>query len=106
MKNRIQHNGTIAVNQVIRFKTEDIALIKVIGSAFTATLQSLDTAEDTEKADKLTPADSDYTDLLDAGGATSFTQLLNYQYTLGGGFYALKFTAATGTIKITITEKQ
>lgn len=95
MRNNVLYNGTLTTDQVVRVDIKVSALLKVSGSAFSATLQSLDIDSEASRSD------SDYSDL---APAVTLTETANYQQTLGKGFYALKFASSTGTIKVLVAK--
>ncbi len=85
---------------LVRVKVRTSSFIKVKGSSFTATLQSLDGNGDGTERQIDAALSADFTDITPT---VTLDQDNNYRQTLGGGNYALRFTAGTGEIVVTET---
>lgn len=101
MNTRQVYSGTPATDEVVKLQCNSEAFIFVDGTSFTATLQHLNKSIRGTGGGELAQADdADFSDVLPT---VTFSDTANYQQTLGGGNYALKFSAAGASLIITVT---
>ena len=101
---RLLYQGTfdnMPDSGLIRVNVTSSSLIKIKGSAFSASLESLDANRSSE--DRSESASASYSECINPDGTSVTFGTGNYLQTLGGGNYAVRFASGTGEIIVTET---